>query len=166
MGWFSKLIGAVSKEERAGIRLNTDQPYWEIEGPKTFGELLYAFDGWLPEGAIMYFEGGSPDKEINHFLAKQSIPEQAHVALGTIWPRPKVFHVPATAEVLNELARIMAHHAEPELAVHLHVYRGKEVLLEWYDAFSDPLLMSGIISEEQVKMFANKTKANFKKITK
>jgi hypothetical protein len=77
-----------------------------------------------------------------------------------------VYHVPATVAVLNELTKIMTHHAAQELAVHIHVYRGNEVLLEWYDAFSDPLLMNGIISEEQIKIFSNKIKATFKKITK
>ncbi len=59
MGWFSKMLGIVQKEERDGLRLDTDRSYWEVEGPKTFGELLSALDDWFPEGAIMYFEGGS-----------------------------------------------------------------------------------------------------------
>ena len=87
-----------------------------------------------------------------------------HAPMGTIWPRPKVFHVPATVTILTELARIMKHHAEPELAIHFHVYRNNSVLLEWHDAFSQPMLMSGAIPEEKVKVFADKIGKNFRKI--
>ena len=164
MGWLGRLFGAVPKEEMEGIRLDTAGSYWEIDGLKTFVELFNALQDWLPEGTVLYFEGGSPDAEIDDFIATYSIPEQTHVAMGTIWPRPKVFHVPATAIILTELARIMEHHAEPELAIHFHVYRDSSVLLEWHDAFSQPMLLSGAIPEEQVKVFADKAGKKFRKI--
>jgi hypothetical protein len=154
----------VPKEEMKGIRLSTAESYWEVDGPKTFEEMFNALKGWLPEDAVLYFEGGSPDAEINNFIARHSVPEESHVAMGTIWPRPKVFHVPATVAVLTELARVMKHHAEPELAVHFHIYRHDSVLLEWHDAFSQSMLMSGAIPEEQVRVFADKIGKNFRKI--
>lgn len=156
LGWLGKLLGVVPKEEMEGIRLNTTEPYWEVDGPRTFEELLNALISSAPENAVLYLEGGSPDAEIGGFLAARSVPEVSHVAIGTIWPRPQVFHVPATSEALGELARIMGHHAEPELAVHFHVYRDDDVLLEWHDAFSQPMLVSGAIPEEKVKALADK----------
>jgi len=164
MGWLSRLFKAVPNDEIEGIRLSTRETYWELEGPETFEELFNALNGWIPEDAILYFEGGSPDAEIDSFMAKHSVPETFHVAMGTIWPCPKIFHVPATSIVLTELSRIMKHHAELELAVHFHVYRNDAVLLEWHDAFSQPLLMSDAITEEKVKAFANKIGKNYKKI--
>ena len=164
MGWLARLFGAVPKEEMRGIRLDTTQPYWEVDGPKTFEETFNALEGWVSEDAVLYFEGGSPDTEIDDFIAKHSVPEVSHVAMGTIWPRPKVFHVPATATALTELAKIMGHHAEPELAVHFHVYRNDTVLLEWHDAFSQPMLMSGAIPQETVKVFADKIGKGFRRI--
>jgi len=164
MKWMSKLFGAVPKEEMKGIHLDWTQPYWEVDGPKTFHELFNALQGWLPEGVILYFEGGSPDAEINDFMATYSVQEQAHVAMETIWPRPKIFHVPATTAILTELSRIMEHHAEPELAFHFHVYKNNSVLLEWHDAFSQPMLINGTISEEQVRVFAERTGKKFRKI--
>jgi hypothetical protein len=164
MGWLLRLLGAVPKEEMDGIRLDTAGPHWEIDPLKTFVDLFTALQGWLPEGAVLYFEGGSPDGEIDDFIATYSIPEQAHVAMGTIWPRPKVFHVPATATILAELARIMEHHAEPELAIHFHVYRNKSVLLEWHDAFAQPMLISGAIPEAQVRVLAHKAGRSYRQI--
>ena len=164
MGWLSRLFGAVPKEEMKGIRLDTTGPYWEINGPKTFVELFNALQDLLPEGAILYFEDGCRDAEIDDFLNKQSIPEVSHVAMGTIWPRPKVFHLPATTSILTELSKIMKHHAEPELAIHFHVYLNDSILLEWHDAFSQSMLMSEAIPEEKVKVFADKIGENYKKV--
>jgi hypothetical protein len=87
------------------------------------------------------------------FLQEHGVPEQVHVARGTLWPRPRVFHLPATREVLTGLADAMERRAWPELAIHVHVYRGRTVLLEWHDAFSQPLLLSGEFSEQQVSAF-------------
>ena len=164
MGWFARLFRAVPKEETEGIRLNTAESYWEVDGPKTFEEMLNALKDWVPEDAVLYFEAGSPDAEIDNFIGTHSVPQVAHVALGTIWPRPKVFHVPATATILTELARIMKHHADPELAIHFHVYCNDSVLLEWHDAFSQPMLMSGAIPEEEIKVFADKIGRSFRRI--
>lgn len=166
MGWVRKLFGAVSKEEMKGIQLDMTHPHWEVDGPKTFRELFTALQDWLPEEAIMCFEGGSPDAEIDSFVAAHSIPEQSHVAMGTIWPRPRIFHVPATATTLTELTRIMDHHAEPELAVHFHVYRDNAIILEWYDAFDQPMRISDTISEEQVTALSERIGKGYRKISK
>lgn len=154
MGWLAKLFGIASKQELGGVRL--EEPCWEIGGPADFPQLFQALRDWLPEGAILYFEGGSPDEQIQDFMAAHSIPEQVHIALGTIWPKPRVFHVPATAEMLSELAKIMECHAQPELATHFHVYRNGSVLLEWHDAFFDPMLLSRAFSEDQMKALADR----------
>jgi hypothetical protein len=164
MGWVSKIFGAVPKEEMEGIHLDTTQPYWEIKGPRSFMELFQALQGWIPEDAVLYFEGGSPDAVINEFMGKHSIPEQVHIAIGTIWPRPKIFHVPATTSALVELSRIMEHHADPELAVHFHVYQDGFVLLEWHDPFFQPILISNAISQERVAHLAQKMGTTFRKI--
>jgi len=59
----------------------------------------------------------------------------------------------------------MEHHAEPELAIHFHVYQGATVLLEWYDAFSQPMLISGAVSEERVKLLTDILGTNYKSIS-
>jgi hypothetical protein len=164
MGWIGRLFGAVPKEEMQGIRLNTAESYWKVDGPETFEEMFNALKGWVPEDAILYFEDGSPDAEIIKFMSTHAVPEVSHVAIGTIWPRPKMFHVPATKGVLTELTKIMEHHAEPELAIHFHIYRNDTVLLEWHDAFSQPMLISGAIPEEKIKIFADKIGKNYKRI--
>jgi len=164
MGWFARLIGAVSVEEREGIRLDDAESHWEVEGPKSFTTLFGALRGWLPADAIMYFEDGSPDAEISEFMGSYSIPEQSLVAKGTIWPKPVVFHVPASEAALVELARIMERHAEAELAVHFHVYLKETILLQWHDVFAGPLLLSGTIPREKVEDLARRIGGRFREV--
>ena len=157
MGWLRSLLSrAAGKLEPRGLRLDPSSPCRQIEGPRTFEQLFRALDGWLPEGSVLYFEGGSPDAEIESFMAENAIPEQVHIALGTLWPRPLVFHVPGTSPVLSRLAAIMDHHAEPELAWHFHVYRAGVVLLEWHDAFGQPMLVSGAVPDAELEDLAER----------
>ncbi len=155
MGWLGKLFNATPKEKLNGIRLDTSRPYWEVTGKTTFAALLRALGDFLPEGCILYFEGGSPDRMLLKFFNAHAISEQTHVAIGILWPSPVYYHVPATPENLAELARLAESHAEPELAVNFHVYRNGKVLLQWHDAFSDPMLLDGEIPESKVQALAS-----------
>ena len=154
MGWLSRLFGATPKEELDGIRLNTQEPYWELEGKTDFPLLLRALADLVPDDSMLYFEGGSPEGELLDFFNAKAVPEQTHVAVGTLWPRPRCYHVPATAQNLTDLADIAESCAWPELAVHFHVYRGDRVLLEWHDVFGQPMLLSGAIPEDKVRAFS------------
>jgi hypothetical protein len=164
MGWIRKLLGASSKEELEGVHLDYNRQYWEVAGPKAFTVLFAALEGWLPENSFLYFEDGCLDEELKEFMRQYSVPEQIHIAYGTIWPRPEVFHVPATKEALETLTKIMEHHAEPELAVHFHVYQNDGVLIEWHDAFDGGMLLSGDFHEEKVKEFTQKLGTQYKMV--
>ena len=163
MGILSKLFRATPKQELKGISLNVNDPFWELEGKTNFPALLRALTEILPENTILYFEGGSPRGPLLDFLNTQSIPERTHVVVGTLWPRPLCYHVPVTTENIAVLTEISERIAEPELAVHFHVYCNDEIILQWHDAFSDPMLLSGKLTAEKVQAFAEKLKM---KITK
>lgn len=156
MGLLAKLFGAVSREEMNGIRLVTTRPFWELSGKTDFPSLLPALAALLPQGCVLYFEGGSPSGELAQFLRAHAVPERAHVVYGTIWPRPSVVHVPATSVTITRLAELMRSRASPELAVHFHVYRDQTALLEWYDAFDQPVGLAGLFSEDQVRRYAER----------
>ena len=156
MSWLSKLFKCVPKEERKGIQLDIYVPHWKVSSPKDFIAFLRALIDLVPDGAIIYLEGGSPRGELKLFLKEKSIPEVSHVEMGTIWPRPKVFHIPATSENLLHLSHIAVHFAEPEIAWHFHVYKDNQILLEWFDAFTHPLYISKEIQEEKISEFCRK----------
>jgi len=163
MGIVRKLFNATPKEELSGIRLNAEEPFWEIEGETNFPSLLNALKDLLDEDSILYFEGGSPRGELLDFIKNNSIPEQTHIAVGTLWPRPAYYHIPASVNNLTRLSELTESVAEPELAVHFHVYRKGIVLLEWHDAFTQPMLLSSSLQSDSVKRFADKLRMKIKK---
>jgi hypothetical protein len=162
MGFFAKIFGGVPREEMSGIRLDTKRPYWEVSGQTDFSAVLSALPDLLPAECVLYFEGGSPSGQLLDFLQGHQIPERAHVAYGTIWPKPRVFHLVATPETTARLSELMRSCASPELAAHFHVYRRQAVLLEWHDVFSQPMLLSGELPEPRVRVFAERLKMTYK----
>jgi len=163
MGWIARMLGGASKEQLSGLGLDLTKGFWEVEGRTDFPSLLRAVHEWFPEDSVLYFEDGSPNEEIRAFMATHAVPETVHIAYGTIWPRPKVFHVPATPENIDLLADLAERCAEPELAVHFHVYREREVLLQWHDAFTQPMLLAGALGENVVREFAAAFGGTFKR---
>ena len=163
MGLLAKIFGAVPREEMGGIRLDMTRPFWEVSGETDFPSLLRALPDLLPGDCILYFEGGSPTGRLLEFLKELSVPERAHLAYGTIWPRPRVFHVPASPEAMARLAEVTESCAYPELAIHFHAYQGQTVWLEWHDAFTQPMLLSGELPEQNVKAFAERLRMSYKK---
>ncbi|MBI5394181.1 MAG: hypothetical protein HZA91_02670 [Verrucomicrobia bacterium] len=154
MGWLSKLLGATPKEELDGINLDTHRVFWELDGKTDFPNLFRALADFLPDGSVLYFEGGSPKNELLAFLNAHAIPEETHVAVSVLWPKPVYYHIPATRKNLARLAELSEHCAAPELGVHFHVYCENKILLEWHDAFGQPMLLSGDIPEDKVINFA------------
>lgn len=164
MGLLAKLFRAVPSEEMSGIHLDVQHPHWEVSGETDFPSLFSVLPDLLPDGCILYFEGGSPSGDLLDFLRAHAVPERAHVAFGTIWPRPQVFHVPAGSEAFQRLSELTRSCASPELAVHFHVYRDQTVLLEWHDVFDQPMLLSGEFPEEKVRTFAERLHMSLERV--
>ena len=154
MGIFSRLLSLIPPPE--GIRLDIRGTFWELDGDTNFSALLSALDILLPPGCVLYCEGGSPTGSLLNFLRQHSIPEQVHVARGTIWPKPRAFHVPASQATLSALSDLMRERTHAELAIHFHIYRDKIVLLEWHDAFTQPMLLAGDLPQHEVRAFAER----------
>ncbi len=164
MGLFAKLFGATPREQLKGISLDHNAA-WEISPASDFPAFLRALPEILPPDSMLYLEGGTPPKDLKAFLDARCVPERSHVAAGTIWPRPQTFHLPATAQNLAELAQLAEGLATPQAAVHLHVYAGGKVVLEWYDAFwKDPLYLSSAVPEGKVRSFCSALGLEYKKL--
>jgi len=155
MGWLSRLLGATPKDQLDGIQLDTNHPYWELDSKTNFPRLLRALVDLLPDGCVLYFEGGSPGQGLLAFQNTRQMPEQSHVAVSTLWPRPRCCHMPATPQNLTDLAKAVKPWVTFELAVHFHIYRTTEVLLQWHDAFTEPMFLAGAFPENKVRAFAD-----------
>jgi hypothetical protein len=60
--------------------------------------------------------------------------DRREIKANTLWPKPRVFHIPLTGDNLAQFRNRAGNHAEPEAADHLVVYRGEDVLLWAHDA--------------------------------
>lgn len=60
----------------------------------------------------------------------------------------------ASIKNLRQLEQLTQHCAAPELAIHFHVYHEGRMLLQWFDAFSDPMLLAGSLDEKAARTFS------------
>ena len=153
MGFLARLLNAVPKEEREGIRLVDTEP-WCVSPTRDVERFVRALVPLLPPGSVVYFEG-TAEPHVRRYLERASVPAQARVAMGTIWPRPDCYHVPLTPATMESIAAFLQENPAGFFSAHCHVYRDGVVLLEWYDAFiNDPMYISRTISAGAVATFA------------
>ena len=75
---------------------------------------------------------------------------------GTIWPVSKIFCCKGSVRFFQSMEKLSENHAEPELFDHFFIYNCHEPILEWWDAFFDPIILSSNILESDVNIFATK----------
>lgn len=97
-------------------------------------KLLRAIDEVMPKDAVLYVEATAIAPDVASFLETRTAQDQREITSNTLWPRPRVFHLPLTGDNLAEFRELAEKHAEPEVADHLVVYRGDDVLLWAHDA--------------------------------
>ena len=153
MGFLARLFGAVPKEEWGGIHLTDVEP-WCVGPTRDVGRFVRALPSLMPSGSVVYFED-TAEAHVARYLQSVSVPAQLRVAIGTIWPRPDGYHVPLTAETMENLAAFLEQNPAGFFCTHCHVYRDGVVLLQWHDAFiNDPMYISRSIGADAVAGFA------------
>ena len=130
---------------------------WRVSGIRTAETFFRALSLLVPDATHMFLEG-SPDSEIQSLLADSAADADYAAPVGTMWSWPQKnqrISVRASSELFLRLSETASRHAEPEICCHVHLYRGHEVLVQWFDAFSDPLLVSKSVPRERVDHFAS-----------
>ena len=154
MSWLWRKLGAVPPEEMSGLQLHFEG-CWAITAPRWDAVLGFAALPKLArDDATLYLEGGAHSEEVAAFVNTHSIPAMQQIARGTIWPRQKTHHLPATPSVLGELSKLADHHALPEICEHLVIYRDSLVVVDWYDVFDRDAYASSTIPEHVIREFA------------
>ena len=108
----------------------------------------------LDGSEVVFLEGTCIAKEAQKLYKSYECTTEYLPAKGIIWPSSKTYSCKATASFFQGLENLADNHAEPELFTHFHVYKGNHRFLEWWDAFSDPIFLSGSVSEGDVYNFA------------
>jgi hypothetical protein len=106
-----------------------------------FHILLRAIDETMPEGSILYLEGGATAPAIAEFLREHEAAGRRELvagADGTV----AAFHLQLVDGNLGSLRVLAENYAASEVASHLAVYRGDEVLLWAHDAGVGSLLLA------------------------
>ena len=160
MGLLSRLLGFTTGEEASGVSLGEEQT-WRVTGVTDAKKFFTALGRLIPTGAVLALHDPQ-GKEVRSFLQARPARDRTKVAAGTIWPRTHIYHIACTAQHLAQLAELATRHAEPEMAIHLHVYQVKSVTLEWYDAFDEPLYVSRTVNEDVVASFSNDCGGSFR----
>jgi hypothetical protein len=128
---------------------------WKISGIRTADAFFRAVPLLVPDATHMFLEG-SPEPDIETLLTNAADGTDFAAPTGTLWSWPRKnrrFAVRLSAELLERLATAASHHAEPEVCDHIHFYRGHEALVQWFDAFVVPLLVSRSVPPERIDRF-------------
>jgi len=128
---------------------------WRVAGVRTAQAFFRAIAELVPDATHMFLEG-SPTPDIQALLADA---DGSHYAapVGTYWSWPQEnrrFSVRASPALFVRLSEAATQHAEPEICDHVHFYRDGNALVQWFDAFLDPLLVSKVVPRERVERFA------------
>lgn len=130
---------------------------WKVSGVRTAEDFFRAVPLLVPDATHMFLEG-SPEPDIEALLASEVDDAEYAAPVGTIWSWPRKeqrFSVRASPELFARLSEAASNHAEPEICSHVHFYRGQEALVQWFDAFLDPLLVSKSVERQRVEQFAS-----------
>lgn len=115
--------------------------------------LLAAIGDSIPADAVLCVETTAAAPDVVAFLESRQIADPRAVASNTLWPRPRTFHVPASADTIAGLRQLCKHHADVEVADHLVVYRENEVLLWAHDAGDGRVMLAGRFRENAIERF-------------
>jgi hypothetical protein len=115
-----------------------------------FHILLRAIDEAMPKDAILYLEGDETAPAVEEFLKAHEVSGRREISPNV---RGKVvaYHLPLAHGNLAELRLLAENCASPEVAFHLAVYRGDEILLWAHDAGDGSLEVASSLPDETLE---------------
>ena len=133
--------------------------FWEVLGVRTSEGFFASLPDLLPEGSILCMEETSMDRGLRLFLEENAEAPGREIERGTSVPRAKQHHVQVRPDRMAEVQDYADRLAEPEICDHVHAYHGEDLLIEWYDAWSDPLLVSRSIPGKKMAVLCRRVGA-------
>jgi hypothetical protein len=114
-----------------------------------FHILLRGIDEAMPRDAILYLEGDATAPAVEEFLKAHEAPERREISPNV--RGDPAFHLPLADDNLGQLRLLAESCASPEVAFHLAVYRGDEILLWAHDAGDGSLYVAGSLADETIE---------------
>ena len=128
-----------------------DQDAIDLGYALDFHILLRAVDQAMPEDAVLCLEGDT-DPAVAVFLRAHAAADPRELIPNAPMPAA-VFHLPLAHGALGRLRVLAEDFIASEVASHLVVYRGDEVLLWAHDAGSGRVLVARSLPPETVERF-------------
>jgi hypothetical protein len=114
-----------------------------------FHILLRAIDETMPEDAILYLEGDATAPALAEFLRAHESTDRRELVVNAEG-KVVTFHLPLADGILGEFRALAEDYAAPEVAYHVAVYRGDEVLLWAHDAGDGSLQLARSLPDATV----------------
>jgi hypothetical protein len=132
---------------------------WRVSGVRSAERFFRGIQLLVPDATHVFLEG-TPAPDIVAIITAHSADTEYGAPVGTIWSWPgrdRRFTLRASPALFVRLCEAAPNHAEPEICSHLHVYTDGEPLLQWFDAFVDPLLISKVVGRDRVEQFCSES---------
>ena len=146
--------------------------HWEIEqGRVDSVAFLRSLPHHFPDANVLFVEGTSVTPDVARCYRSRALRGYYHPGRQTIAPRSEIWKCGITPAFLEELSVLAERHAGPELADHLFLYRIPgphgvgEAVLEWPDAFHNPITVAGFVPETTVAAFAGDHGLGYRRVT-
>ena len=125
---------------------------WQLRPECDWSSFLLALRLLELQGGTVAFEG-TTERHVTRWLSKHASSEGAPISAGTMWPASDWWYLPIEGPRIVELAVLMESAAS--VSIHLYAYDNTGLVIEWYDAFDEPLWISRRIDEGPLKRFVS-----------
>ena len=152
-----RIIGWFFPHVRDGAKLDA-RDAWEIAVPVDSQAFFRSLPSMAPEGSVLVLESTTTPKDLRDELLRRSIEPRLKISPGTLLPTPTLFHLALTQETASWLADTL----NQRICTHLYVYNGDQLLLAWWDAPDDPIVVSKAVPEGSVAAFCTSLKTHYR----
>jgi hypothetical protein len=119
-----------------------------IDPVRDVAQFMRALPGLLPPDAALVLEGGH-HPEVVALLSTHALTDHPTMRKGTLFPRSSQLYLSVAAAPL--IGELLARNPDRHLCYHFHAVTKDRVLVEWWDAFSDPVALSEVFPQERVE---------------
>jgi hypothetical protein len=127
---------------------------WELHGSAPPGDVLRTIASMAPPYSILFLEGFSIASDVSARYRQMQVKPKRRIPSDYGDDRPPSYHLPATYEVLNEVADMFDKRDSSDVADHLKLYDSHGILFTWHDVSPGgwPILVSDRLDKELVRV--------------
>ena len=123
---------------------------WQLRPECDWPSFLRALRLLELQSGTVAFEG-TTEKRIARWLSQHASSDGLRISAGTMWPASDWWYLPIEGPRIAELAALLESAASA--SIHLYAYDDTGLVIEWYDAFDEPLWIARRIHERPLKRF-------------